>query len=167
MRKALALIAAMAAAPALAQDMSPWLPGAGLRGEAEFRLLGARIYGAQLFTKGGAAYAPGGPAALRLTYFRQISAGQFLRTTMSELARIEGARADHPAIRSKLAPCFRDVTSGDNYVAYSGGANDLRLALNGRNLCRINHPNIAPRFLDIWLSPQSRSARLSRQLRGG
>lgn len=167
MLRVCALIAALWAGGAQADAVSRLFPSGGLRGQADFTFLGARIYGAELFTGGGGAYRAGRPVALRLTYYRQITSGQFLRSTMSELARIEGARADHAEIRAKLSGCFQNVGSGDTYVAYSSGASDLRLLRNGRETCRVSHAGIGSRFLDIWLSDQSRSPRLTRQLRGG
>lgn len=161
-----ALLGAGLATGAQAETVARYLPSGGLRGQADFRFLGVKIYGAELFTPKAAAYQPQAPVALRLTYHRQISASQFLRSTMSELDRIEGSRSDHADLRLALAPCFRDVSAQDSYVAFGAGPNDLRLARNGQETCRVQRPGISPRFFGIWLSDQSRSPRLTRQLRG-
>jgi len=135
-------------------------------GEATIRWLGAPIYDASLYTTGGGAFRWQAPMALQLAYRRGFSGAQLLDATMQEIRRIEGDRADHAKLGRDLEACYRDVGRGDAITAVSKGANDLSLWMNGSRLCALDMPNIQQRFLGIWLSPQSRIARLGLRLRG-
>ena len=135
-------------------------------GQATLRFLGFDIYTATLHGEGGGAFSWDRPLSLRLDYARGFTAEELLEGTQSELTRIEGARPDQPEVLAKLAPCFRDVAAGDYYVAYAPSADQVEMRLNGAATCTVTHPDLRKRFLGIWLSPQSRSARLSAQLRG-
>lgn len=169
----LVLIAVLffAAAPVRALDGSAVIArvftDAQLRGEATFRWLGLPLYTARLFTPGGQALAGANPVGLELIYARNITRQSLVNATVSELERLEGSQADHGIIGQKLAPCFRDVTDGDRFVATATKANELQVFFNGARTCRISHEKLGARFLNIWLSQNSRSPALSRQLRGG
>lgn len=142
------------------------LPGATVRGEATLRFLGVPVYRAALFTANGAAFDWKKPMALRLKYAMSFEAGELVSATRKEMARIEGTQPDHAEIEGKLAPCFRDVVSGDAFVAATAGPDALSFWLNGSQTCTLRHAQIAQRFLSVWLSENSRSPRQSRQLRG-
>ena len=172
MRK-LALIAVLllAATPLRALDgaavVAKVFGGAQMRGEATFRWLGLPLYTARLFTPGGGALSWANPVGLELVYARNISRQSLVDATVSELERLEGSRADHGVIGQKLVPCFRDVAEGDQFVATTTSADEVQLFFNGARTCRVSHENLGERFLNIWLSDNSRSPALSRQLRGG
>lgn len=172
MRK-LVLITALllAASPGRALDgadvIAKVFNGAQLRGEATFRWLGLPLYTARLFTPGGGALSWAKPVGLELVYARNISRQSLVDATVSELERIEGSRADHGVIGQKLVPCFRDVSDGDRFVATTTSADEVQLFFNGARTCRVRHEDLGARFLNIWLSDDSRSPALSRQLRGG
>lgn len=167
------MILALATAFAWSQPItaSTDLERAGLRdpvqlGAATIRWLGAPIYDARLFIGGGGAFRWQGPMALQLEYRRSFKGEQLLEATMQELRRIEGGRTDHAALRRDLQGCYRDVRQGDAVTAVSTGRDDLALWMNDRRLCQVRASDIQQRFLGIWLSPQSRIARLGPQLRG-
>lgn len=135
-------------------------------GQATLRFLGLEVYTATLNTEGAGPFSWERPLSLRLDYARGFTAAELLEGTESELIRVEGNRPDQPEVLAKLAPCFHDVAAGDHYVAYAPGADQVEMRLNGRVTCTVTHPDLRRRFLGIWLSPESRSARLSAQLRG-
>lgn len=135
-------------------------------GEATLRFLGLQIYSATLHTQGTEQFDWGRPLSLRLDYARGFTAQELLAGTEKEITRIEGTRPDQAEIFAKLATCFEDVEKGDAYVALAPTPDRVTLRLNGRQTCDISHAGLRKRFLGIWLSPNSRSARLSSQLRG-
>lgn len=135
-------------------------------GRAEYRFLGARLYEATLFTAGTPRFDWNAPLALQLVYARSLSGQTLVDATMAELDRIEGAAPDHAEIREKLMACFRDVGDGDRYVAVAEDADTVDFWLNGRKTCGLAHAEAKRRLLGIWLSAESRSERLARQLRG-
>lgn len=135
-------------------------------GRAEYRWLGARLYEATLYTAGTPRFDWDAPLALQLVYARRLSGQTLVDATMAELDRIEGAAPDHAVIRDKLMTCFRDVGDGDRYVAVAADADAVDFWLNGRKTCTLALTEAKRRLLGIWLSAESRSARLARQLRG-
>ena len=136
-------------------------------GEATLRVLGQTVYSATLHTEGPRQFNWSQPLSLRIDYDYSFTAAQLVKATGREIERIEGPRADQATLMQKLAPCFRDVGPGDSFMAISKSANQVELRLNGKQTCNVTHPELRQRFLGIWLSPNSRSPRLSRQLRGG
>lgn len=152
--------------PAAAQTPPPGLTNPAIVGQARLSFLGFAAYDAILFTENAAPYTPGKPVALELTYRRQFTAKQLTDATATELKRLFGASADMMAAAQRLGTCFRSVNAGNRFTAVSRNANDLQLYLNGTRTCQLGDPQIAQRFLAIWLSDQSRYPSLSRQLRG-
>ncbi len=142
------------------------IPDPARLGAVTFRWFGLPLYDAALYTTGGGAFNWRAPLALKLVYARDIPAETLVRATLMELRRMEGARADHAAIGRKLGPCFRNVGPGDRFTAIAESTDAVTLWFNGARTCELSHPGIRERFLGIWLSDDSRSARLSRRLRG-
>lgn len=142
------------------------VPSAVVRGEATMRWFGLPLYDATLFTQNAEPLDWRDPLALRLTYARTIKREAFMKATINELTRIEGKQSDHPEIARKLEPCFKTANSGDSFVATAENLDELRLWFNNRLTCSISHPDIKQRFLNIWLSDQSRSPKLTKKLRG-
>jgi hypothetical protein len=89
-----------------------------------------------------------------------------MKSTMAELDRLEGPQQDHPTIQQKLRNCFKRVGPEDKFLAVGPQVNRIELFRNGVRTCTVAHANIRARFLDIWLSPNSRFPSLSRKLRG-
>ncbi|MDP2492965.1 hypothetical protein Q8W25_03010 [Shimia thalassica] len=170
MRKGL-LIAALALALPTLGHARPDLERAGLGeaerlGEATIRWLGVPIYEAAVFTPKAQAFEWNAPMALELTYRRGFAKGQLLEATMKEIIRVEGTRSDTPALQTALADCYREVKPGDRVVAVSTSPDRLSLYQNSIRLCDLGFQNIQKRFLGIWLSGDSRIARLGPRLKG-
>ena len=167
----LPLILLLLATPMRAADgagvIAATIENAQIRGAATFRWLGLPLYTARLFTPGGAAVDWSRPVALQLTYARDIKRQSLVDATVSELERLEGSQADHAVIGQKLSPCFRNVSEGDQFVAATRGRDEVVLFFNGNKTGSTSHDNLGRRFLDIWLSDNSRSPSQSRKLRGG
>ncbi|MFV1443203.1 MULTISPECIES: chalcone isomerase family protein [unclassified Phaeobacter] len=135
-------------------------------GEVTFRWFGLPLYDASLYTEGQTRFDWQNPMALKLSYRRGFSRSQLMQATVAELLRLEGRRADHDQLVGKLDRCFRDVRPGDSFVATTRVPDQVALYLNGKQTCDLRHADARKRFLNIWLSPNSRAARLSSELRG-
>ncbi|WP_126976016.1 chalcone isomerase family protein [Frigidibacter oleivorans] len=166
---ALALSPALSPAPARAFEAvvaRAGIPDPAPIGAATLRWLGLPVYEGRLYTARGQEFDWTRPMALELHYLRGFSREDMLDATRAELERLEGPRPDHDALVEALAPCFRQVGRGDRFVAAMPAPDRLTFWFNGAPTCDIARPGIGPRFLSIWLSDNSRSASLSRQLRG-
>ena len=134
--------------------------------EVPFTWLGLKLYDASLYTPGGAAFSWQNPMAIELTYARKLPRTKLVNATRDELKRLEGNRADHAAILADLNRCLRDVERGDRFTAVARNAASVDLFFNGAKTCRLTQASIGKRFLNIWLSENSRSSRASRKLKG-
>ncbi len=157
------LIAPVVAQPAAA-DIG--LSNAAPLGSASFRWLGVTFYDATLYTQRAQRFSWSKPMALALTYRQGVSAQKLAGSAEIEIRRLEGTPPDFSQFTSKLKKCFRDVKTGDRYVAVSTASDRVSLSLNGTRTCTVRHPGARKRFLGIWLSPNSRMPRLSSRLRG-
>lgn len=149
----------------------PYIEAAGVKdaraiSDVPFTWLGLKLYDAALYTPGGAPFSWQSPLAIELTYARKLPRSKLVNATRDELKRLEGNRADHPAIVAELERCLRDVMRGDRFTAVARTSASVDLFFNGTKACRLTQAGIGKRFLKIWLSDNSRSARASRQLRG-
>ena len=99
---------------------------------------------------------------LELSYLRNLSGKDIVESTMRELERTGGGLP----VRAKLDACFTDVSKGDRYLAVTDGPNRVGFWLNGRKACTLSHPQIAPRFMAIFLGDNTRSKSFTRKLRG-
>jgi len=137
-----------------------------MRGAADYRFLGLRLYSARLFTPKGQQFSWANPVALELKYDRIISRDNLVRVTLSELKRIENAYDDYDTLAPKLKNCFRDVKDGDQFLAIANGADTIEFRYNDTPTCQLTHSDIRKRFLSIWLSDDSRAPKLSQRLLG-
>ena len=170
-RLRIGLVALAAAAMLLPSAASANLRTYGLLqpvelGTATLRGLGFTVYRARLHTDGTTQFDWNRPLALEIEYFRSIARDDLTNSTRSEIQRMEGTRADLDTLIGKLAGCFRNVGKGDVFTAVSVRPDRMALYLNGERTCDIRHADVRKRFLGIWLSESSRSARLSAELRG-
>ena len=134
--------------------------------DVPFTWLGLKLYDASLYTPSGAAFSWQNPMAIELTYARKLPRAKLVNATRDELKRLEGSRADHPAILADLNRCLRDVTRGDRFTAVARNAASVALFFNGTKTCKLTQASIGKRFLNIWLSENSRSSAASRKLKG-
>lgn len=131
-------------------------------GQATLRWLGFEVYDARVFTQNGVRATVGEPLALELTYKRKISRDVLVDTTMDEFGRSGPA----PNVRGALMACFRNVQRGDRFLAVTRGTDTLDFWLNDDQTCTLTHPDVANRFMAIFLGENTRSARFTQALRG-
>ena len=143
--------------PLIASSLAakPYMEAAGVKNpgaisDVPFTWLGLKLYDASLYTPDGAAFSWQKPMAIELTYARKLPRTKLVNATRDELKRLEGNRADHSEIVAAVA---RTAASVD-------------LFFNGAKTCRLTQASIGKRFLNIWLSENSRSSRASRKLKG-
>jgi hypothetical protein len=159
-------------APALAVPAAP-LDELVEVGSGELRWFGLEVYEARLLTGGGQydGMAASGPQALEITYRRNISRDQLVRTTEREwdrLARELGLDTPMPVSGwlTELGAIWPDVTPGDRIVALVEPAGPTRFYGNDGLLGTVEDPRFGPAFLGIWLHPETRDADLRAQLIG-
>ncbi len=158
--------AAQAFAQSTPPEVNSVVPQPAVAGEGQFRYLGLKVYELDLFTQGGSRFNANKPFALSIEYDRKIRTAVLLKASLGELERVEGKKADHGAIRDKLASCYRDITPGDRIVAAPKGADAMSFWVNGRRTCTLSHPNFRDRYMAIWLSDRARDPEQARRLRG-
>lgn len=166
-----AMVLAAVAALLLPQSAAANLRGYGMMqpvelGSSTLHWFGLAIYRARLFTEGRNRFDWQLPLALEIEYFRNITREDLTQSTRSEIERMEGRKQDLDALIGKLDSCFRSVGNGDVFTAVSLRPDQLAIYLNGARTCALRHTGIRKRFLGIWLSDNSRSTRLTSQLRG-
>jgi len=107
------------------------------------------------------------PFRLKLTYARKISADQLVNTSLTEMVRVSGGKAqDFEALRRPLAECFRDVKKGDVIEGVSESRNAATFYFNGEQTCRLTLPMASYQFFSIWLGERSRSPKQTWRLLG-
>lgn len=140
----------------------PQVPEAGLRGQAEFRVLGVPIYEARLFTPNGQPLDWAGDYGLELTYLRPLTANALINSTQNELVRLGHVTPNDLA----LGACFQDVGVGDRYLAVPDGTDRITFWRNGERVCTLDHPGFAHGFMSIFLGDNTQSAAFTRALLG-
>jgi hypothetical protein len=170
LRAALAVVAlSLTALPAWAAsptEVERALPGAQKVGQANYQMLGVRIFAAELYTNGGFSWER--PFALTLTYDRSARQTILLNRSISEMSQRGAGNARTLApLRAQLARCFPNVARGDRITGVSTGPNSARIYHNGAQRCEVNWPGFRRHFFGIWLDGRDgRAAELSAQLRG-
>ena len=168
----LALGLVSGSAPALGVPAAP-LDDLVEVGSGELRWFGMEVYEARLLTGGGQydGTVASGPQALEITYRRNISREQLVRTTEREwdrLARELGLDSRSPVRGwlNELGAIWPDVAPGDRIIAFVEPAGPTRFYGNDGLLGTVDDPRFGPAFLGIWLHPDTRAADLRARLIG-
>lgn len=160
-----ALASQMAVAPV---EITQLLPRARLQGRGRLRVLGFRVYEAQLWVgaEGNFGDWRKSPFALEVRYERALKGTQIAERSLKEMQRQKEIAPD-TAQRwlTQLKTLFPDVSEGDRLSALhlpSGGA---RFFMNGQALGEVSDPVFSEAFFAIWLSsgtsePELRAALL-------
>ncbi|MFU8821460.1 MAG: chalcone isomerase family protein [Gammaproteobacteria bacterium] len=142
-------------------------------GGGELRWFGIEVYEARLLTGGGQydGMAASGPQALEITYRRNISREQLVRTTEREWSRLSrelGLDSQIPVSGwlNELGAIWPDVVPGDRIIALVEPAGQTRFYGNESLLGSVEDPRFGPAFLGIWLHPETRAADLRARLIG-
>ncbi|NYE59956.1 hypothetical protein FHW58_001108 [Duganella sp. 1224] len=155
----------------VAADAAPWravLPQAQALGGGDLTFFGLRIYRATLWSA-SRPFDATQPFALQLSYYRSISRGRLVSTSMGEIRRL--ARAPIPDAtmarwESVLAGAFVDVKEGDELTGVYQPGRGMQLYDRQRLLAEVEDDALARAFFDIWLNPDSRDQKLRQRLMG-
>ncbi|MFL9880764.1 chalcone isomerase family protein [Herbaspirillum rhizosphaerae] len=152
-------------------DAAGWradVPQARLRGEADFRLFGFKVYHAALWST-GATFDPAQPFALELTYQRSIGRARIVRSSIDEIRRLFGERYSEQQLQrweAEMNAAFTDVEEGDQLTGVYLPGIGCRFYNSKQLLAEVRDVEFAQAFFAIWLDPRSRDAQLRRRLLG-
>lgn len=152
---------------ALPPEIRQTLPGAQLAGQTKARWLALQIYRAALWLPDPSGFSFGRPFALTLEYTFGFSAATLARSSIEEMARMEGVPvARFAALERQLLQCFANVDKGDRITGLAVGQNKALFFVNGVQSCALRFPNLRERFFGIWLGPGTRDPKGAARLTG-
>jgi hypothetical protein len=167
---AAAMIAAVystAEAEAAPKEVVNELSAPQLQGKHTARFWGFRLFNAELWTSKPGKFSFDQQFALTLRYLYPFSREVLARSSVEEIARVEGGLPEKFAkLESQLKKCLVDVDKGTRITGVAESSNKVAMYVNGRKSCTISYPNLREQFFGIWLSPTSRDARGAQRLRG-
>ncbi|MEJ6707755.1 MAG: hypothetical protein QNK92_02890 [Amylibacter sp.] len=140
---------------------------AQLQGKHTARYWGFRIFDAELWTAKAGKFSFDQDFALSISYLYPFTKELLARTSVEDIARVEGGKPeDHAKLEKLLVGCLVDVDKYTRITGVAESANKLTMYVNGRNSCTMSYPNVRKRFFGIWLAPTSRDAKGAQRLRG-
>lgn len=177
---ALALAAALLAAPAVASEVQhsttpaaaanraadPGLPGRPV-GMGRLTVFGFDIYNARLWADSGFAQDAytRHTFALELSYLRDFNGELIAQRSLKEMARIEPFSPEQSERwLAEMTRIFPDVRRGDRLTGVHLPGQGLRFLHNGQPVGEIRDTAFARIFMGIWLSPKTSEPQLRRQL---
>jgi hypothetical protein len=168
---ALALLSALAFAPAFAQVLpqsaTPLLPDVRPAGQGRLTWFGLHVYDARLYVS-GQGFRADAPYALALRYARDFPGARIADTSVDEMRRLGfGDEADQRRWREAMRGLFPDVKRGDELTGIALPGRGAVFFHNGRRIGAVDDPEFAEAFFAIWLDPRTRAADLRRELLGG
>lgn len=145
------------------------LPEAYLRGQAQMRVWGLRIYHARLWVT--PAFDPQAftatPLALELRYQRAFKGAAIAQRSIEEMQRQQPIAAPlAQRWQAALTAVFPDVQAGERLTGVYEPHQGLRFWHDQQPLAPIDDAELARRFYAIWLSPQTSAPSLRRALLG-
>ncbi len=123
-----------------------------------------KIYDISLLTENGTYEAGAKPLALKITYARDITRDQLVSSTIDEWERQELSWQQEWS--TKLDEIFPDIAAGDQLVLRVDEKNNSAFFFNEKPIGIIEDDAFTEAFLAIWLSSNTRSPRLTRELTG-
>ena len=159
--------AQLAAAQSAPKEVNAALSSPQLQGKHTARFWGFRIFNAELWTNAAGKFSFDQQFALSISYLYPFSKETLAKSSVEEIARVEGGvPSDHARLEKLLVGCLIDVDKGDRITGVAQGANKIAMYVNGRKNCTMTYPKLRERFFGIWLAPTSRDARGASRLRG-
>ncbi|MES9944390.1 MAG: chalcone isomerase family protein [Candidatus Thiodiazotropha sp.] len=135
-------------------------------GSGELTWWGFRVYRATLYAPQGQ-YGANRPHALEIVYRMSISREQLASTSLKEIEKIRGEPlADREGVLDQFQQVFCDVSDGDSIVGLHLPGEGARFYAGSDYLGRIDDPELAAAFFDIWLSPATSKPELRSRLLG-
>lgn len=160
----LAFLLLFVSASALARLPVPDAERWQVQGSGEMRWFGFAIYDAKLW-RSGEQWQGDAPYALELTYRRDISAAQLVKTSIDEIVRL--GEKDEQRLgrwRAALEKVFPSVREGDTIIGVYDPGRGARFFYNGKPSGRIDDTELAAAFFSIWLDPRTRAPELRQRL---
>lgn len=135
-------------------------------GSGDLTWWGIRVYQATLYAPLGQ-YGANEPHALEIVYRMAISREQLAKTSIKEIEKIRGRPLpDREAKLDQFETVFCDVSAGDTIVGIHLPGEGARFYTQNEYLGRIDDPELAAAFFDIWLSPNTSKPKLRSTLLG-
>lgn len=155
--------------PAPPAELNDLLPQARLIGQGTLRFFSMPVYEARLWA--GAAFERADPTrhplALELTYARKLSGQAIAERSVAEMRRIGPfSPAQAEQWQAMMQQAFPDVAPGDRLLGWSDGQGHVRFFHNGRPTAQVRDTDYSRLFFGIWLSPQTSSPGLRKDLLG-
>jgi Chalcone isomerase-like len=142
---------------------------AQLQGGTRFRYWGFLAYDIQLWALPAfdAQQFTRRPLALSITYARSIALQDLVERSLKEIER-QGpiAPTERQAWAQVLTRAWRDVRPGDRITGVYQPPQRLQFYLNGQPTGTVDEASLAPRFIAIWLGPQTSQPGLREALLG-
>ena len=148
-----------------ASASSPVPAGFATVGSGELTWFGLSIYEATLYAPAGS-FDPGDGYALRIDYKRTFSRSQLAKTSLKEMEKIFGDKADDEKIISRLEEVFCDVRKGDYIIGLHNPGQGAEFFCGDHAQGRLENKELAAAFFAIWLNPATSAPKLRRQLLG-
>lgn len=143
------------------------IAAAQLQGKHTARFWGFRLFNAELWTGSVGKFSFDQEFALSISYLYPFTKEVLARSSVEEIARVEGgAPEDHAKLEKLLLGCLVDLDKGTRITGVAESANKIAMYVNGRKSCSMSYPNVRKRFFGIWLDPTSRDAKGAQRLRG-
>lgn len=166
---AAALVAMLSVNPAVAapKEVEKEISAPQLQGKHTARFWGFKLFNAELWTSKAGAFSFDQQFALTLSYLYPFTKEVLARSSVEEIARVEGGAPEQYAkLEKQLNKCLVDVDKGTRITGVAESASKVSMYVNGRKSCTMSYPNLRERFFGIWLAPTSRDARGAQRLRG-
>lgn len=133
-------------------------------GSGTFNWMFWKIYDISLLTESGTYQQGDQPLALQITYARDIKGDQLVATTIDEWERQDIKwQADWS---TRLDEIFPDINAGDQLLLRVDDQKNSSFFFNEEPVGTIDDARFTEAFLAIWLSSNTRSPKLTRELTG-
>jgi hypothetical protein len=134
-------------------------------GSGALKWLGVTLYEATLLAPEGA-YRPDGLYALEIAYRYGFTRRQLARATLKEIEQLQGERGDREALIERFSQLFTDVSAGERITGVHLPGEGADFYGPQGYLGRLQDPQLAADFFQIWLGARTREPDLRRQLLG-
>lgn len=140
-----------------------------LTGEAELRILFLSIYQSRLYTVNGSFESIDAPLALEIEYLKNVTAEKLVSSTRDEWVHQGIYDLDTESAEAwlvQLQALWPDIKSRDVLLMRFNQDGSSEFFFNGKSLGVIQDDRFGPRFLAIWLAPETRFPATRQQLIG-
>ncbi len=135
-------------------------------GQARLNVLFWPVYDSRLYSPDGSYSEATRPLRLEIEYLRDVAAQDLVANTRREWQRLGTGAAEQEQWLASLERLWPDVGENDVLALVVDGQDKSTFLLNGRTLGTIDDPAFGPRFLAIWLSPDTSRPELRLALLG-